>query len=104
MNATNGNKEPAAKKATASRTAPKKSATKKGTGKKGSPPGMLSKATHMVGAVLMGAATGAVTGAVKGAVEAGGKEMGIPKEGEDKESSPKGVAEEPRGKGPKKRK
>jgi predicted Rossmann-fold nucleotide-binding protein len=56
---------------------------------------MFGKAKHMVGAVLMGAATGAVAGAVKGAVEAGGQEVGISKESENEGSWPKGKTEEP---------
>jgi hypothetical protein len=48
--------------------------------------------------------TGAVTGAVKCAVEAGGKEMGISKESENKGSSPKGKAKEPNGEEPNNRK
>lgn len=98
------NEKPASRKATPSRTAGKKSPGKKKAGKKRSPPGMFSKAKHMVGAVLMGAATGAVTGAVKGAVEAGGKEMGISKETEEKSSSAKDKAKWPNGEEPKNRK
>lgn len=63
--------KPASRKAPPSRSAGKKGTGDKAAAKKRSPPGMFSKAKHMVGAVLMGPATGAVTGAVKGAVEAG---------------------------------
>ena len=52
----------------------------------------------------MGAATDAVTGAVKGAVEAGGEEMGISKESDNKGSSPKGKAKESHSEEPKNRK
>ena len=88
------------KKSTRSRTAGKRGTGKKKAGRKRSPPGMLRKAKHMVGAVLMGAATGAV----KGALEAGGKEMGIPKESENKGSLPKGKAKESDNDEPKNRK
>jgi hypothetical protein len=88
-------KKPSEKSASRT-TKPSRTASKKKAGQKRSSPSMYSKAKHMVGAVLMGAATGAVTGAVKGAVEAGGNEMGIPKESEKKESSPKATAKKPR--------
>lgn len=98
MSASKASKKSSSRKPASSRTAGKKGAGKKTAGKKRSSPGMFSKAKHMVGAVLMGAATGAVTGAVKGAIEAGGEEVGIPKESKKKDSSQKGIAEEPKGK------
>jgi hypothetical protein len=89
MAATRPSKKSASRKATHSRTAGKKGPGKKKAGKKQASPGLFSRASHMVGEVLMGAATGAVTGAVKGAIEAGGKEAGIPRENEGEQSSPK---------------
>jgi hypothetical protein len=97
-------KKPATRKATPSRSAAKKSTVKKTVGKTRSAPGFFSRASHMVGEVLLGAATGAVAGAMEGVVEAGGKEMGIPKKSGAKVSSPKCKAEQPGNAKPKKRK
>jgi len=110
--ATKLSEQSASKTATPSRTTGKKAIAKKATakkaagtksGKKRSSPGMFRRAAHAVGEVLLGAATGAAVGAVTGAVEAGGKEMGIPKATENKDSSQNPTTEEPSGKKPKKR-
>jgi len=65
MKASKTSEKSATRKETLSRAAAKKVAAKKGTGKKvtakkQSSPGFFSRATHMVGEVLMGTATGAV--------------------------------------------
>jgi predicted Rossmann-fold nucleotide-binding protein len=105
MTATKPREKAASRTANPSRTVGKKGAGKKKiTVKKSSSPGMFSKFKHMVGAVLMGAVTGAMTGAVKGAVEAGGNEVGIPKESEPTHSLKAGIVEAPGGKEPKKHK
>jgi len=104
MPATKRSAKSPARKVAPSRTTTKKAAGKKKAAKKRSPPGMFSRAAHAVGDILVGTAAGAVAGAVKGAVEAGGKAMGIPEASEQKVSSPKGSAEQPSGKKPRKRK
>ena len=85
----------AAKKSTTRKTGSAATSKKQAGKKSRSSPGIISKATKVVGKVFVGAVSGAAMGAVAGAADAGSKATGIGKATRDtrKEKSSSGTRE-----------